>query len=230
MPDPLAPQMTVEEALGRMMDTDEGTLPVVDVAGRLVGVLTEAVLLEAESPDAEVSTVLGGQPITIGPDAHVFEATKLLVQHDLAAIPVVDEDGHYLGFARRHDIFERFALMLSTQESGAVVSVEVPPRDYALSQLIYAAEQNGVHVRAVVSEPRELERLEGVDEDGELVSSEPAADATLRVTLKLDTTDAARVRAMFEHYGYRVSASYGESEGQDDLDDRVRAFLRYLDT
>ncbi|MBE2185897.1 MAG: CBS domain-containing protein [Rhodothermales bacterium] len=230
MPEPLAPTMTVEEALGRTMDAEDGLLPVVDATGRLLGVVSEAMLLDAESPDAEISTVLRGQPVTIGPDAHTFEATKLLVQHRLAAIPVVDDSGQYLGFARRHDIFERFALMLATQEAGAVVSVEVPPRDYALAQLIHAAEQNGVHVRAVVTEPRESERLEGVDEDGELVAAEPDADAPLRVTLKLDTTDASRVRAMFEHHGYRVVASYGETEDQDDLNDRVRAFMRYLDT
>jgi len=231
MPRALPPTMSVEDALGLVMDTEDGVLPVVDAADRLVGVLTEPLLLDAESPDAEVATVLRGQPVTIGPEAHTFEVTKLLVQHDLAAIPVVDESGQYLGFARRHDIFERFALMLATQEAGAVLSVEVPPRDYALAQLIHAAEANGVHVRAVVTEPREHDTIEGVGADGVLVRAEPPSPSgePLRVTLKLDTTDASRVRALFEHHGYRVVASYGEAEDQDDLNDRVRAFLRYLD-
>lgn len=217
-PEPLPPTVTVEEALGRVLD--DHVLAVVGPDDRLVGVATEAALLGADHPDAPVADVLGPVPVTIGPDAHVFEATKLLVQHDLPAIPVVDEDRHYLGFARRHDIFERFAAMLATQEAGAVVSVEVPTRDYALSQLVYAAEQNGVRVRSVVTEaPAPV----GADED-----EAPAADG-LRITLKLDTNDSARVRALFEHYGYRVLAAYGEREDDEDLEDRVRAFLRYLD-
>lgn len=220
-PEPLAPSATVEDALGLLLDEGTGVLPVVDATDRFIGVVTERMLLEADSPDAFVSTVFGAPPVTIAPEAHVFEATKLMIQHDLAAIAVVDDDRHYYGFARRHDIFERFARMLATQEAGAVVSVEVPARDLALSQLVYAAEQNGVHVRSIVSE---LPDTSGEDGDGEGLSDAPA-----RVTLKLDTTDAARVRAMLEHYGYRVVASYGERENDDDLQDRVRAFMRYLE-
>ncbi len=237
-PAPLALAETVEVALGRVLDDPAGVLPVVDPVGRLAGVVTESDLLDAEGPDALVASVMRAMPLTIGPDAHVFEATKLLVRHGLEAVAVVDEDHHYLGFARRHDIFERFAQMLATQDPGAVVSVEVAPRDLALSQLVYAAEQNGVRVRAVVMEPHIVHDdrpdratdLDVDDPDGARRELPTLADEPLvRVTLKLDTTDAARVRAMFEHYGYRVVASYGEREDDEDLSERVQAFMRYLD-
>ena len=237
-PAPLDPSVTVEAALGLVLDDSAGVLPVVDPAGRLLGVVTESDLLDASGPDAPVSTVLRSMPVTIAADAHVFEATKLLVRHDLEAIAVVDDDGQYLGFARRHDIFERFAQMLATNDPGAVVSVEVAPRDLALSQLVYAAEQNGVRVRAVVMEPHIVHDdgagratdLDADDPDGARRELPTLADEPLvRVTLKLDTTDAARVRAMFEHYGYRVVASYGEREDDEDLSERVQAFMRYLD-
>ena len=171
-------------------------LPVVDAAGVLVGVVTESTLLEADSPDAEVASVLSGRPISIAPDAHVFEATKLMVQHHMAALPVVDEGGHYMGFARRHDIFERFANMLATQESGAVVSVEIEPRDYSLAKIVHTIEQNDVQIRSIVTEPPDAET------------------DTVRLTLKLNVVDAARVRHMLEHYGYRVAATYGEVEDE----------------
>lgn len=222
-PEPLGLDATVEHALGLLLDEETGVLPVVEAHGRLVGVVTENVLLEADSPDAALSSLALAPPVTIPPDAHVFEATRLLVRHDLAAIAVVDEGGQYLGFARRHDIFERFAGMLATQAPGAVVSVEVEPGDYALSQLVYAAEQNGVHVRSVTMEPEVA--LAPVDDD------EAAAlpEARTRVTLKLDSTDTARVRAVLEHYGYRVVGAYGEREDASDLQARVHAFMRYLD-
>ncbi|HYE59296.1 MAG TPA: CBS domain-containing protein [Rhodothermales bacterium] len=225
-PEPFELDDTVEHALGQLLDEETGVLPVVDEAGRLVGVVTERVLLEADSPDAPLSSLPLVPPVTISPEAHVFEATKVLVRHDLAAVAVVDETGQYLGFARRHDIFERFAGMLATQDPGAVVSVEVEPRDYALSQLIYAAEQNGVHVRSIVMEPEPM--LMPVARDGENEAA-PAPDARMRVTLKLDTTDTARVRAVLEHYGYRVVGAYGEREDEEDLQARVHAFMRYLD-
>ena len=235
-PRALTPTDSVEVALGRVLDDPAGLLPVVDPGERLVGVVTEEDLLGADGPDAPVSTVLRPMPVTIGPDAHVFEATKLLVRHGLEAVAVVDEDGHYLGFARRHDIFERFAQMLATNDPGAVVSVEVAPRDLALSQLVYAAEQNGVRVRAVVMEPHVVHESDAaLDADDPDAATSVAELPTIvdeplvRVTLKLDTVDAARVRAMFEHYGYRVVATHGEREDDADLNERVDAFLRYLD-
>lgn len=210
-PEPLRPSDSIEEALGRILDEACGVLPAVDAAGALVGVVTESNLLEADSPDAEVASVLKGFPVSIAPDAHVFEATKLMVQHDMAALPVVDEGGHYLGFARRHDIFERFANMLATQESGAVVSVEVEPRDYSLAKLVHTIEQNDVQIRSIVSEA-------------------PTEDSgSVRLTLKLNVVDAARVRHMLEHYGYRVAASYGEIGDEEDLRERIEAFVRYLE-
>ena len=235
-PPALAPTDSVEAALGRVLDDPAGLLPVVDAAQRLLGVVTEDDLLGADGPDALVTTVLRPMPVTIGPEAHVFEATKLLVRHGLEAVAVVDEDSHYLGFARRHDIFERFATMLATNDPGAVVSVEVAPRDLALSQLVYAAEQNGVRVRAVVMEPHIVHESDAsLDADDPDAATRVATPPTIvdeplvRVTLKLDTVDAARVRAMFEHYGYRVVATHGEREDDADLSDRVDAFMRYLD-
>lgn len=217
-PAPLALDVTVECALGRLLDEETGVLPVVDAEGHLIGLATERVLLEADSPDAPIATLSFATPVTIPPDAHVFEATKLLVRHELAAIAVVDEAGQYLGFARRHDIFSRFAGMLATQDPGTVVSVDVEARDYALSQLVYAAEQNGVHVRAIVQEPQPV-----------LDADDAPTDGRMRITLKLDSTDTARVRAVLEHYGYRVVDAYGEREDEGDLQSRVHAFMRYLD-
>jgi acetoin utilization protein AcuB len=225
-PEPFGLDATVEHALGRLLDEETGVLPVVDAQGHLAGVVTERVLLEADSPDAPLASLDLAPPLTIAPDAHVFEATRLLVRHDLAAVAVVDEGGQYLGFARRHDIFERFAGMLSTQTPGTVISVEVEPRDYALSQLIYAAEQNGVHVRSITMEPEAL--LVPVADDSDEAGT-PVTDARMQVTLKLDTTDTARVRAVLEHYGYRVVGAYGEREDEADLQARVHAFMRYLD-
>ncbi len=210
-PEPVHPTDSIEEVLGRLLDETAGVLPVVDAAGVLVGVVAESNLLDAASADADVATVLAGRPVGIAPDAHVFEATKLMVQHGMTALPVVDEGGHYIGFARRHDIFERFAGMLATQESGAVVSVEVEPRDYSLAKLVHTIEQNDVQIRSIVTEA-------------------PGAEGgPVRLTLKLNVVDAARVRHMLEHYGYHVAASYGEVEDEEDLRQRIEAFVRYLE-
>jgi hypothetical protein len=134
-----------------------------------------------------------------------------MVQHDLTTLPVAEEDGRYVGLVKRHDIFDQFARMLSTQESGAILALEIEPRDYSLARLVHTIEQNDVKVLSIAAE------------------SPQTLDSTYRITLKLNVIDATRVRHMLEHYGYKVVASFGESEDEEDLLYRVKEFMRYLE-
>jgi predicted transcriptional regulator len=208
---PLKPTDTVEYALGLLLEMRVRHLPVVDSTGKLAGLISEDMLLDAGSPDMRVERLLKAQSITAAPDLHVFEAAKTIVGHGLTALPVVDADGVYLGVVRRHEIFDQLARMLSTQESGAILALEVEPKDHSLSKLVYAIEQNEAHVLSVATEPT-----------GEY--------GPTRITIKLDTHDTARVRHVLEHNGYNVVAAFSDrDEDDDDLRDRIEEFMRYLE-
>jgi acetoin utilization protein AcuB len=212
---PLRPDETVEHALGLLLEYSIYHMPVVSEDNFLVGSVSEDQLLNAEGPDAPVSSLVGldpnTRPIQVLPDTHVFEATKVLVKHGFTAVPVVEVGGQFVGLLRRHDIFDQFAKMLSTQEAGAILAVELGPRDYSLSQLVYTIENNDVKILSIASEPPESET------------------GMIRVTIKLNTTDATRVRHMLEHHGYHVVASFSEEETDEDLQWRVQEFMRYLE-
>ncbi len=207
---PLKPDDTVEHALGLLLELRVRHLPVVDDAGKLVGLVSEDQLLDAFDSEASVSLLLGPAPISARPWHHVFEVTKIMVEHDLTTLPVADAEGDYLGLVERHDIFDQFAKMLSTQESGAILALEIEPRDYSLAKLVHTIEQNDVKVLSIASEPEPLE-------------------GKIRITLKLNVKDSVRVRHMLEHYGYNVVASFGEEVDEEDLRNRVEEFMRYLE-
>lgn len=209
---PLRPGDTAEHALGLLMEVRVRHLPVVDAHSQLVGIVSEDQLLESASgPEAKIETVLGQKPVCAAPDTHLFDVTKTMVEHDLTTLPIADEDGAYVGLVKRHDIFNRFAKMLSTQESGAIVALEVDPRDYSLSKLVYTIEQNDVKILSIASEAPESE------------------NGQIRVTLKLNVKDATRVRHMLEHYGYHVVATFSDDTRDEDLQLRVQEFMRYLE-
>jgi len=199
----------VETALGRLMEHHVNHLPVVDEEGDLAGVLSEERLMDADDPDDEVSTLVVGRPVSVPPEAHIFDAARTMVEHDLSTIPVADQDGRYYGLIQRHDIFDKFAQMLSTQQSGAILALEVDPRDYALANLVRLIEQNEGKVLAVASE--------SPDQDS----------GKIRVTLKLNVHDTSRIRHVLEHHGYRVVASF--AEGDEELEELVEEFVRYLE-
>jgi predicted transcriptional regulator len=184
-------------------------LPVVDADGVLAGVLSERRLMDADGPDDEVGALVVGRPVSVPPEAHIFDAARTMVEHDLSTIPVADEDGHYYGLIQRHDIFDKFAQMLSTQQAGAILALEVDPRDYALAKLVHLIEQNDGKVLAVASESPEQ------------------SSGQIRVTLKLNVRDTSRIRHVLEHHGYHVVASFGEDE--EELEELVEEFVRYLE-
>lgn len=209
---PLRPEDTAEHALGLLMEHRVRHLPVVDEDDILIGIVSEDQLLESASgPDAKISTLLGREPVSASPDTHLFDVTKTMVEHDLTTLPVAEDGRQYIGLVKRHDIFDRFARMLSTQESGAIVALEEDPRDYSLSKLVYTIEQNGGKILSIASESPDTE------------------GGKIRVTLKLNVSDATRVRHMLEHYGYHVVATFSDETTDEDLQLRVQEFMRYLE-
>jgi acetoin utilization protein AcuB len=206
---PLKPVDTVEYALGLMMEVRVRHLPVIDEDMSVLGILSEDRLLDASSPDESIDSLLAGEPVVVASTDHIFEVARLMMEHDLTTIPVVSQAA-FVGLVRRHDLFEWFARSLSTHAPGAILAIEVPPRDYTLSNLVYAIEQSDVKVLSIGTE-------------------QPPGGDTVRVNVKINVRDASRVRAMLEHGGYRVVAAFGEEEDEHQLLDRVQEFMRYLE-
>ena len=208
---PLTTADSVGYALSRLAADEVTHLPVVDDDGRLVALVSEDALLEMPNPERALGTLLVGTVVHARPDAHLFEAAHLMRLHRVDVLPVADEHGVYLGMVERRAVFERFADMLATETPGAIVVLDIPRRDYALGSLAHAVEVSGAMVLSVSSEAL----LEQPD--------------LMRLTLKLNVEDTARVRAMLEHHGYRVLAVYNELESDDAFLQRVQEFVRYLE-
>ena len=127
----IGPKSSLKEAARRMIEAGVSGLVVTDGGGRLVGIITEADFVKAESqrragkrarllrwlsPDAElpeterhVEDVMTAEVVTLGPDADHAEAARLMRTAGVKRIPVVDEKGDLLGIVSRSDILRAFA-------------------------------------------------------------------------------------------------------------------------
>jgi arabinose-5-phosphate isomerase len=86
-----------------------GATSVVDAAGRLVGIFTDGDLrrlVEHGQTDfaLPVSSAMGRDPRTIGPDALVVDAARVLRQARIDQVPVVDGDGRPVGLLDVQDL------------------------------------------------------------------------------------------------------------------------------
>jgi CBS domain-containing protein len=99
----------VIEAAKIMRDEDTGIAPVVE-NDRLVGTITDrdiAVRVVAEGRDPQSTTVrevASTNLVTVDPQQDLSEALRLMAQHQVRRLPVVEEDGRLVGVVSQADV------------------------------------------------------------------------------------------------------------------------------
>jgi CBS domain-containing protein len=119
-----------KEIAGLLAEHRVSALPVVDEAGRLVGLVSEADLLLKETfPLADhwhllesvrerrehtkavalfARDLMTSPAVAIGPSALITEAARLMHDKKVKRLPVVDEDGRVIGIVTRGDLLRVF--------------------------------------------------------------------------------------------------------------------------
>jgi CBS domain-containing protein len=99
---------TAKEAASVMKSEDVGSIPIVD-GDRLVAIVTDrdiALRIVAEGKGAEttVGEIASRDLVTIDPEQTLDEAARLMGQHQLRRLPVVEEDGKLVGILAQADV------------------------------------------------------------------------------------------------------------------------------
>ncbi|HET9906977.1 MAG TPA: CBS domain-containing protein [Anaerolineales bacterium] len=125
----ITPQTTLPEAQRIMFDCKLRRLPVME-KDKLVGIVTLGDLREAKASDATslsiyeinylidrltAKDIMTPNPITIAPDATIAEAARLMFEHKVGGLPVVD-NGRLIGIITETD-FCRLLMMQPEQFS-----------------------------------------------------------------------------------------------------------------
>lgn len=120
------------KSMARMMRAGRiGAVPVVDVSGRVVGIVSETDLLPKEEPQNALShhllesqerrelrrkakglvaaDVMTTPAITVTPDTPIRDAVRILVEDHITHLPVVGPAGDLVGIVSRSDLLRLFA-------------------------------------------------------------------------------------------------------------------------
>jgi acetoin utilization protein AcuB len=142
-------------------------------------------------------------------DNHIYDVVRLVCDHKLSLVPVVDHNNVYLGYIDLQTIVEHFGNGLSINNPGAIIELELSAQDYSLSEITGIIESNDAKILHLG------------------LTSFP--DSTkLIVTIKLDKIDVSAVTQALTRYEYVVSVSYGQDEMWDYLKDRYDSLMNYL--
>ena len=99
---------TATEAARTMKSADVGSLPIVD-GDRLIGVVTDRdlalrVLGEGKDGSTTVGEIASKDVVTIDPQQSLEEAARLMAEHQIRRLPVVEEDGRLVGVVAQADV------------------------------------------------------------------------------------------------------------------------------
>jgi CBS domain-containing protein len=164
----IPPDTTLLAAARLMLEHRVGGLPVVDASGRIIGIFSESDLLREEGeygspwlrmmvgPDGEpaqlpqldarkVGDIMTREPITIAPGASIAQACRLLHEHHLRRLPVVEGD-KLVGMIARADLVR--AVAVSAEKASPA-----PVRDVSVAERVAELERQNWRDRARVLRP-----------------------------------------------------------------------------
>jgi acetoin utilization protein AcuB len=206
---PLKVTDTVEIALDWMEQFKVSHLAVVNNR-ELIGIVSETDLLDYERPDEQISaSKLHVSKAAVHHYQHAYEVVRLMSGFNLTLIPVIDEKELYKGCITLKGMVQNLSTMMSVQDPGGVIVLELNQNDYSVTQIGSIIEGNDTKILSLH------------------VSSVPES-TKMEVTIKVNREDLSRVLQTFYRYNYSVKASFQNSEFNKGLDDRLNEFLHFL--
>jgi len=194
----IAAETPFQEALKLLRDKKFRRLPVVDGAGKIVGIVSERDMLHVSPSPAtslsvwevnyllwklKVSDIMTHNVLTINQDTPVEDAASLMVIHKIGGVPVVDDSGKVVGVITETDIFKAFVEMLGGGEHGLRLTVQVPTGSGTLARLSTKIAEMGGLILSVGSMARETDgarelvvKVKGVTKDKLISALESIGD------------------------------------------------------
>ncbi|WP_406630819.1 CBS domain-containing protein [Ornithobacterium rhinotracheale] len=138
-----------------------------------------------------------------------MDAAKAFQSFGVNYIPVISpENGRFVGYILREDIFNAVCEMTFFSEEGAWVNLRMPTQDFSLSEITQITEVNNAKLYGAF--------VVYMDEE------------SVEICLKIKSERLSDVVAAYERYGYVVSYESERSERTDEMMERYNQLIRFL--
>jgi CBS domain-containing protein len=203
------PDASALDALRTLLEAALRHLPVVDGAGRVVGVVSRdgisaalALPRGAGGPapaelsrlrEIRVADVMSHEPETVGPDASIAEAADRMADRRIGCLPVVDPTRRLVGILSETDLLRALAMTLWTDELREERERQTE-QDVLVAGLRHERARIVEQLEALHATERELSATQ---HDQPMDDPERAADLReVRLAEKLDALAARRLSAI----------------------------------
>lgn len=185
----IEPGTPVADVYRLMRETGFEGLPVTR-DGFLVGVVTpwdvlKTVMERSPEAGATVSSLLVGDPVSVGEDELLEAAAFLLHRHDFDFLPVLDRNDRVIGVITKNDLFRAFVAMMGLESPGTRIALLVPDRVGQLAAITAIVQRHGIGIASI--------------------ATLPPRQARANVVLRVQTTEAKALVDDLMTAGFRVT-------------------------
>jgi acetoin utilization protein AcuB len=210
------PTVTLDEIGSKVLTLMEifrvSHLPVV-VGKEYFGVVSDKDIYDAENFNEKIEKYI--TPNLLQPhvhsNQHIFEVFGVALGCGVSIVPVLEEDHSYLGSISRTDLAFKMTELLSSNEPGGIIVLELTDISYSLTQIAQIIEGNDARILSLY------------------IHKPSPSSKELDVTIKVNVEDLSGIIQTFARYDYVIKSTYmDQSQIKNLFDDRYDQFMRYL--
>lgn len=146
------PDMTIFEAKKLMTENDIRQLPVLDAAGKLLGIVTNRDLRDAmpstlvkkvdydltlaKINNYQIGDIMTKNPLTIYPYYTIQDSLLMMQKKKVGALPVIDQEGHLKGILSNSDLLKAFVNIMNINEPGCLLCIIVKEKQGQMKRIV----------------------------------------------------------------------------------------------
>jgi len=196
-----------EAAVSFMHDAKVLEMPVVEHS-KLLGYLH---ISKAEkTQNKTVGQAMETKLLFILANTHLFDIARIMYDTQATTIAVCDVQENYIGAVSLSDLLKAYSKNTANSLPGAIVSLELLPRDYSLTEIARITESNDFKITGLF-----IRNIE---------------DNKIEVSLKFNSVEIKTILHTLERYNYTIKSVHQLSELADNLNDRLNWLIKYINT
>jgi len=205
----LKPTDTGKKVLDWMEDFRISHLPVVNKR-EFLGLVSYTDMLDLNDTKKTIDHLkLSMIKAFVREDYHIFDVLKVISDHNVSAVAVLDAENNYMGVITADSIIQKIANMPFVHEPGSIVILEINIKDYSLSQIAQLVEGNDAKILNMH------------------INAHP--DTTkIEITLKINKENLSPILQTFNRYNYTVKATFHQNQFSGDIKKRFDEFMHFL--
>lgn len=175
--------------------------------------LVKGIISAADIQSLAPETLLGQIPVKIlstPGNTHFLTAMKVMMLTKMAILPVVNENGIYIGTITRASLLQALGIFMAIEESeGAIISLQMTKTAYSFTELARLIESNDANITQLNT------------------YLDNASDRFI-VTIRIDKKEVSDIISTLQRYEYHVVYFWGDEMYQNELKRNYDALMNYL--